>query len=228
VKRSEVRNNAELQHLRVHLKSLLSERGYLPADLAAKAILPVSTLTRILHGQVLNPGIDIVISLAKALNVTVSELVGDGPASILERAGFVTLAIEGTDRIGILRDIAHIIADEGVNIIRCFATASSGNRARVVVGIETTQPDQVQRIVGQISETQAVEVVHRTDVPASAAPLEDLVRTFHERLPRSKAPIQPSHEFAGEGNLEQLLIELESFLRQQRRIQSNTQVKAGR
>ncbi len=150
-----MRNGAELQHLREHLELLQRERNLSPAELAAKAIVPLSSVTRVLNGQVTNPGTDVIISLARGLGVTVSELLGDARGRP-DRT--VTLLIEGTDRVGMLRDISHIIAEQKISITRCnVITNLQENRARFVLDIEPNLKEQVQIIINEITKLPTVD-----------------------------------------------------------------------
>ncbi len=79
-----------------------------------------------------------------------------GPAA---GSGHVALAVEARNRVGILRDIAEVFAKEKVNITDCVAVDGQGARAYLSVGVEMASPDQVQRIVQQISQIGEVEVV---------------------------------------------------------------------
>jgi transcriptional regulator with XRE-family HTH domain len=155
-----IRNADDLDHLRTHLQRVLEERQLSPAELAAIAIVPLSTVTRILDGKVKNPGIDVVISLAKALGVTVSELVGEDPPE--GQGGITSLTTEGEDQDGILRDLTRLLSDEGIHLVSCFGT-SRGNRARVVLNIATVQAEQLRRIRTRIRQTPTVRAMKITD-----------------------------------------------------------------
>lgn len=57
----------------------MEEKDLIMPELAAVAIIPLSSLSRILKGEVKSPGLDIVISFAKGLGVTVDQLFEDIP-----------------------------------------------------------------------------------------------------------------------------------------------------
>jgi glycine cleavage system regulatory protein len=133
MKRTEPRNPEQTRHLREHLNALMGERRLPPGELAAKAIIPLSSLLRILDGTIKNPGLDVTLSLAKALSVTISELAGD---TVMNK-DHTTLYIEARDRTGLLHDITEVINahGHGLNIASSISTAI-GPVARCVIHIE--------------------------------------------------------------------------------------------
>jgi transcriptional regulator with XRE-family HTH domain len=143
-RKSATGNSQTIDRLRERLQRLMREREMLPAELAAQATVPLSTLTRILNAEVSNPGIDVVIRLARGLGIGVDELI-DEPAP----AHQFKVVFESTDRVGILYEATQILYQEGINITSCIAS-TDGATARIRLTIETDRPDQLERIQGEL------------------------------------------------------------------------------
>lgn len=143
-RKSITRNSQTIERLRDRLQRLMHEREMMPAELAAQGKVPLSTLTRLLSGEVGNPGIDVVISLARGLGVSVDELI-DEPAP----AHQFKIVFESTDRVGVLYEVTEILVEEGINITSCIAS-TDGTSARIRLTVETDQPDQLARIQGEL------------------------------------------------------------------------------
>jgi transcriptional regulator with XRE-family HTH domain len=69
-----------LPQLGQRLALCLSEQGMSESDLAARSGVSQSYISRILRGQVTNPTIEFAMRLAHALNMTVSEFLGETSA----------------------------------------------------------------------------------------------------------------------------------------------------
>ncbi len=145
MKRTEPRNPDEIDHFRKRVKAVMDERRLSEGELAAKAIIPLSSLLRVLDKTIKNPGLDVTLSLAKALGVTVSELVGD---TVMNK-GHTTFYIEGRDRTGLLHDITEVIKPYGLNIASSISTGI-GQVARCVIHVEGIKTAQLQNIREQI------------------------------------------------------------------------------
>ncbi len=154
MKRSEVRNHRELGILRTSLVSLMVEKGLSISEMAACARLPLSSVTRFLSGDVQNPGIDVVISLAKGLGVSVGDLLGE-PG----KPGHIALTVEANDRMGLLRDIASVIAAANVNILNSTSRALDDGTARVSLTMEIVDPNDIPRVLNNIREAGTIRVI---------------------------------------------------------------------
>ncbi len=131
MKRTEPRNPDQMEHLRNHLRELIKERQLSPGELASKAIIPLSSLLRILDGTIKNPGLDVTQSLARALEVTVSELIGD---SVMQ-TGNASIYVEAREREALLLNFSWVITGHGLNITSAIATENKG-RARLLFHFE--------------------------------------------------------------------------------------------
>jgi transcriptional regulator with XRE-family HTH domain len=151
MKRTEPRNPKETQYLRQHLQALMEERTLSPGELASVAIIPLSSLLRILDGTIKNPGVDVTLSLAKALGVTASELLGD----TIINENHATLYIECQDRLGLLHDITKVIKGEGLNITSSIST-KVGRGARCVLHFDADSETKLQRIGDQIMAKEGI------------------------------------------------------------------------
>jgi transcriptional regulator with XRE-family HTH domain len=118
---------------------LLTERKLLPAELAAKIMVPLSSLTRVLSGEVKNPGIDLVISLANGLQVSASELLDPFVAD-------QCLIYEVPDRTGVLKSMLEVISGQYTTNIRRLIVTPQGDTARIVLTLDADDPEQIQRI----------------------------------------------------------------------------------
>ena len=127
MKRTEPRNPEQMQHLRNNLYRLIDERQLSSGELASKAIIPLSSLLRILDGTIKNPGLDVTQSLARALDVTVSELIGDS----VVQTGNASIYVEANDREFLLLNFIKVITGHGLNITSAISTGHKG-RARLI------------------------------------------------------------------------------------------------
>ncbi len=190
MKSARARHPEELQYLRAHLQTLLHERDLLPAELAARAVVPLSTLTRILNGEVKNPSIDTVISLAKGLGTTVSELLGEETS---EGGGAITLAIESTDRLGLLRDVLTIAASHAIHIISAIAAPIGNNQVRVVLTLESENRNQLVQMLAAMQQLSGLTSVSIVGAKSSEIPetnmlvsIEQFLRTRPRTHPKRK------------------------------------------
>ena len=71
------------------------------------------------------------------------------------------IRIEGWDRIGFVRDISTIVADEGVNMVGLRTTESRDGRVTVSVAIETDGFAQLQRVMTKVEAVRSVLSVDR-------------------------------------------------------------------
>jgi transcriptional regulator with XRE-family HTH domain len=173
MKRAKPRNAAQLQYLRDHLRSLMEERELSPGELAAKAIVPLSSLLRILDGTIKNPGADVTLSLARALEVTVSELLGD----IGTNTDYPTLYIEAPERPQLLHDITAVLAPHGLHISDSITTAT-GRVVRCVLHVAGGDEATLEKIEAEIRAIPNVSsfwirdregnIAHRTRVEPRA------------------------------------------------------------
>ncbi len=131
MKRTEPRNPEQMQHLRDNLQRLMNERQLSPGEVASKAIIPLSSLLRIADTTIKNPGLDVTQSLARALDVTVSELIGD---SVMQTDN-ASIYVEANDREALLLNFARVITGHGLNITSSISTGNWG-RARLVFHFE--------------------------------------------------------------------------------------------
>jgi transcriptional regulator with XRE-family HTH domain len=129
---------------------LMDDRHYNCAELAVRAGIPLSTMSRVLSGEVEIPGFDVVVSISKALGVPIDEFTKGS-----DEDNLVTLTLQGIDQKGVLRDLAKVISDEDQNILRCFAISDS-DQARVVLVFEMPTIEQMKRICTQLKKTQTI------------------------------------------------------------------------
>jgi len=69
--------NKQETALAINLKRILAERGLRPHDLLMLSGVPLSRIGDILRSKTLNPQVKTVEKLAKALNVTMDELMAE-------------------------------------------------------------------------------------------------------------------------------------------------------
>ena len=81
----------------------------------------------------------------------------------------VSVKVEAWDRVGLLRDISTVVADEKVNIASLRIDEQKADRTVVVsITLETTGVEQLSRLFSKIESVQGVFAVAReADVPAS-------------------------------------------------------------
>lgn len=152
MKSAKLRNPAELKQLRDHLRSALDERDLLPAELAAKAVIPLPSITRILNGQVRNPGIDLVISLAKGLGKSVSDLVGDqSPPSVAS-----SFALSGRSGLEVVLDFEHDLDVAEINAL--LGHESSGDMLRAICALECDDRIGVLNTLTTITVNEGVNI----------------------------------------------------------------------
>lgn len=154
MKHSKIRNAEELEHMRRRISDLLRERKLFPAELAAKAITPLSSLMRTLNGEVKNPGIDLVISIAKGLGVSIDDLLGTDYLPYRPADDEYMFLVEVKDKPGILHQMTTIADQEGVNITKCRGDAH-GERARLVVVLKPHSAEQATRIGRRMADLLA-------------------------------------------------------------------------
>jgi transcriptional regulator with XRE-family HTH domain len=148
----------------------MKERDWLATDLASAARVPLTSVTRLLDGTVKSPGIDTVVSLAKALDLPVSDLLGERaetstdthsqsvPRFVLElfekwveadasaEMPYITLLVAAPDEIGLLSDITGRFAKVGVNIVNSFSGRSRKGRGQVIINASVDDQGKVFRI----------------------------------------------------------------------------------
>jgi transcriptional regulator with XRE-family HTH domain len=145
MKRTEPRNPEQMDHLRNNLRTLMEERQLSPGELASKAIIPLSSLLRILDKTIKNPGLDVTQSLARALDVTVSELIGD---SVMQ-PGNATIYVEANDREYLLLNIIRVFTNNGLNITSSISTGNWG-RARLVFQFHADQDTNYEKMAKEL------------------------------------------------------------------------------
>lgn len=98
---------------------------------------------------------------------------------------YVTLMVEGGNRVGILRDVTDIIAGEKVDITNLDAVLARGpQRFAISISIEVAQPkpvqrtEQVQHIIQLIGKIPGVEKVHRIEESEAIAQIEKMKGAF--------------------------------------------------
>ena len=81
----------------------------------------------------------------------------------------LSIMVEAWDRVGLLRDISTVVADEKVNIASLRIDEQKADRTVVVsITLETTGVDQLSRLFSKIESVHGVFAVAReADVPAS-------------------------------------------------------------
>ncbi len=71
------------------------------------------------------------------------------------------IRIEGWDRVGFVRDIANVVADEGVNMVGLRTDEIDGSRVQVRVTIETDGIAQLQRVMHKVDALRGVLGIDR-------------------------------------------------------------------
>lgn len=169
MKAHKIQNDPDLQRLRERLQRTMEDRDLSPALLAAKAVVPLSTVMRVLSGEVKNPGIDVIVSLARALGISLYELV-EPPASEQIR-----IELEAKNRPGVLHQIGQAFADEQINIMTCFAYPLPGlSRSRILLTTGLTTSHRLDRVINTLEQYDdlLVTIVQRGQQPTLAATLD--------------------------------------------------------
>ena len=73
------------------------------------------------------------------------------------------LRIEGWDRVGFVRDISTVVADEGVNMVGLRTDEKDNARVLVQVTVETDGIAQLQRVMHKLDALRGVLGVDRSN-----------------------------------------------------------------
>ena len=85
----------------------------------------------------------------------------------------VAVRIEAWDRVGLMRDISTLAAEEHVNMVAVRTQAHSDSTVSVFLTLETTGVEQLSRVLTKMESVQAVLFVRRTmDGRPSASELQ--------------------------------------------------------
>jgi len=80
------------------------------------------------------------------------------------------ITIEARDRAGLLRDVAAVVADAGINMTAVSSsTNASSQRAVITATLEIETIDQIDRIFNQLRQVKNVVSVNRTLTPSAAS-----------------------------------------------------------
>lgn len=174
MRRSVVRNPHILESLRVRLRAAMDERNWMAVDLASIARVPLTSVTRLLDGSVKSPGIDTLLSLAQALDLSVSELLGDRVevssatpmrsvaefvSELINRwaavdsggeVPYISVLVTVGDRKGLLSDIAGAFKNQKVNIHSSFSGRSRVGRAQVVINVDVDDQGKVHLLADSL------------------------------------------------------------------------------
>ncbi len=177
MRRSVVRNPHILESLRVRLRAAMDERNWMAVDLASVARVPLTSVTRLLDGSVKSPGIDTLLSLAQALDVSVSELLGDRVevssatpmrsltefvSELINRwaalgsggeVPYISVLVTVGDKKGLLSDIAGAFKNRKVNIHSSFSGRSRAGKAQVIINAAVDDQGKVHLVADSLRET---------------------------------------------------------------------------
>jgi GTP pyrophosphokinase len=73
----------------------------------------------------------------------------------------VAVQIEAWDRVGLLRDVATMVAEETVNIVGVHTQEADDGHITIFVTLETTGVEQLSRMLNKLEAIRGVLSVHR-------------------------------------------------------------------
>ena len=119
-----------------------------------------SVLPGALH--VWNPPLGVIVSLSSVVTaaVTVIEVEWGQPQVAGSAVYPVDVAVEATDRQGLLRDISEVFAKEKINVIGVH-TQSLRGLASMVFTVELADAGRLSRVLGVVGELRGVRSTRR-------------------------------------------------------------------
>jgi transcriptional regulator with XRE-family HTH domain len=104
----------DVQRLGKRIEDLRQARDWGQQELSHASRVPVPTIYRIEKGTIPNPGIDKVVAIARALDVSVSELLGETPQEdqTARTVYRLVLSLEVVDQLGFIAALARCTADQ--------------------------------------------------------------------------------------------------------------------
>jgi guanosine-3',5'-bis(diphosphate) 3'-pyrophosphohydrolase len=73
----------------------------------------------------------------------------------------VTIRIEAWDRVGLLRDITTLVADEGLNALSVLTNVHEDRTVTILMTLEVTSVQQLSRILQKLESVRDVYDVRR-------------------------------------------------------------------
>lgn len=104
----------DLSQLGKRIQDLRQARNWGTHELSMASGVPVPTIHRIENGTIKNPGIDKVVAIARALSVTVSDLLGEAPTDDAEAREVLRLVtqIKHDNQVGFIANLALATRDQ--------------------------------------------------------------------------------------------------------------------
>jgi GTP pyrophosphokinase len=76
----------------------------------------------------------------------------------------VTIRIEAADREGLLRDVATVVANDGINLSAANVSTTPGNTAIISATLDLKSIDQLSQVLGKIERVRDVISVARIGI----------------------------------------------------------------